>query len=470
MASNDKSRFAPYLHLSSAPLCIGSHSTEPLLSVGVADKQLAFARLDGLQFNDAHKTEQTVLTRKLPSNCLSTTFQEETTRPLLFAGIDGQIHVFDIEHSSPVRQLRLPKIHDNTGVEVTRLPTTLYSYDAHSVLVGDDNGGIHLYDVRVGSEGGSSDAVAGALEQGDYISALLRVEKYGTCAVLGSSGDGTVCAYDIRRLPKPRVKLQYATDQFHDDILSMGIVDCAHGDTLIVAGTLCGMLNLYNLRFLDVDADAGAVAHVDRFAGHPECVNSIVSFGTPDVVVTASSDGYVRVVDVVSKTLLGVLEYQSEVMDAGSDRENTDTRKKDGVKAKAKKRRKRKNDKSRWPIEAMTQLHGVETPTLALICHDAYVRFCDASALQDDDNDEFNENDENTDAQEVPNLETEGTKIEEKNGSDMPTGSDNNRKARKGLSMPREAFLEQKEKKGKRRKNKSDNSDPQTTNEFFDDL
>lgn len=458
------------VRLPSTPLCVSSHGTEALLALGLAEGGIAVAKVDGL-FSSRNEGSPSALvkndraeaitkaTHQVPSTCLTTAFQPGSTA--FFAGTEGTVHLFDIERPKPLHLFRLPPVRneDATGAErkEVRTPSTVYSYDSHTVVVGDDDGGIHLYDTRVTSNSSTSGCVAEALDQGDYISSLHRVERFGTCAILATSGDGTLCAYDVRRLPTARVKLQYAFDKFDDDILSLGIVECSNGEAIGVAGTLCGMLNLYNMNFMDVEADPDVVAHVDRFAGHPECVNSVLTCPAADIAVTASSDGFVRVVDVVSKTLIGVLDYCDKVGDSeetGGDRSDK------GSLADVKlRKRKRKKGSSRWPIEAMVHVNGASTPALALICHDEYVRFCDASPLTEED-------DEKDDEQREGDNDVEGNA-----GSANEEGEEDSlaiTEPKVTLSLPPEAELLKRNKRGKKKKKNGAN---ETTGQvFFADL
>lgn len=500
------------VRLSSTPLCVSSHGTEAVLALGLAQGGIAAIRVDGLfestlmaaippSADPSPVTTPTTVARnathQMPrgnASVMTLAFQSGPTTTF-FAGTEGIVHQFDMERTKPVREFALPPAHDRAGDEISgtdsesqglitgtcarnaqtltfrngrRVPSTIYSYDVHTFLVGDDDGGVHLYDVRVGKDSGPTGCVAEALEQADYISSLQRVEKYGTRAILATSGDGTLCAYDVRRLPTARVKLEYAFDKFDDDILSLGIVECSSGESIGVAGTLCGMLNLYNMQFMDVNADPDTVAHVDRFPGHPECVNSVLACPAKDVAVTASSDGFVRVVDVVSKTLLGVLNYRDNVTEADTDAnelKNSDNT----ANAKGTKRR-RNHQSSKWPIESMVHVNGAANLAFALICHDEYVRFCDGSALVDEDDDDDDDDGGgggNCDGDEDVGQGTKGN-----NEGCETTNDDDSREATSSkavLSMPPEAALVRRDKKGKKRKNNEDD-EKYSKNSFFEDL
>lgn len=282
--------------------------------------------------------------------------------------------LYDAHREHPLNTYCLPGQDEDSDVPST---SAFRCIDENVLIAGDDSGGIHLFDMRT-----DHGPVASVLEQGDYISAICPVDKFGTKALLAASGDGTLCAYDMRVPPMPRLRLQYASDSFNDDLLSLAVLDPA---PYAIAGTLSGALNIYNLRFLDTDCVSESAQHVDRFYGHPECVNSVISFGNDGVILTASSDGIIRVVDVLDKILVGVLpyEYDQDVPDPDSD----DTQQERTIRPVKKK-------KPSWPVEAMVSLQGVPKPRFALLGHDNFIRFCDGSTLVDEED----EVEEDTDA------------------------------------------------------------------------
>lgn len=384
------------------------------------------------------------ITHPLPTGCLASATHPSSSCPLFFAATKGAVHVFNPDRATAVHQYSVSPVDGEA-----RTGTTLCPLDENVLLVGDDTGAIHLFDIR--KPFSSVTALTSTLDQGDYISSMSHVDRFGTQAVLATSGDGTVCAYDIRNPPNARVKLQYATDAYNDDLLSLAILD---NTPLAVAGTLSGSLNLYNLHFLDVDADVEAAAHVDRFHGHPECVNAVLSCAHDDLVITASSDGFVRVLDVVNKTLLGVLDYRLGIQQDGEE-EGSNPR-----------NLKRNRADSRWPIESMVAIQATRAPTFALLCHDDFIRFCDGSALVDDDDDD--DDSEGGDGQVESRLPCEENSCQ--NDDDIDRSRPQNEKR---LSLPPEAELGRGSKRSaKKRKGKDHDttSGKRKSDGFFDDL
>lgn len=339
--------FLPPLTLPEPALSIATHSNTPALAVGLTCRGIILTDLADMRTrSDPFSAE---ISHDLANACRALSFI--TSDSFIAGTTEGKLHIFDASRRSFKQTFTLPTDSEQGDGDCSA--TTFYAIDENTVLVGDDAGGIHMLDLRQ-----RESPVASALEQGDYISQICPVEAFSTNAYLAASGDGTLCAYDMRFPPLGRVRLRYASDSFDDDLLSLAILP---ETSQAVAGTLSGALNLYNLRFLDKDGDAGCAAHVDRFYGHPECVNGVLAVGDGGVI-TASSDGIVRVVDIVRKSLVGVLEYDMATV--------------------ADKKRKKADG---WPVEAMLQIGGLDKPAFALMGHDENIRFCDGSALGEDD-------------------------------------------------------------------------------------
>jgi hypothetical protein len=92
----------------------------------------------------------------------------------------------------------------------------------------------------------------------------------------------------------------------------------------------------------------------DRFPGHPESVDALVAFDE-DTIITGSSDGALRIINILPNKLLGVLGEHEEDM----------------------------------PVERLA-LAG-DKSLLASMSHDACVKLWDMSILQDDDGDDEDE-------------------------------------------------------------------------------
>merc|ERR1711957_57023 len=95
--------------------------------------------------------------------------------------------------------------------------------------VGDDDGGVAVYDVR------KSDPVVRYKENEDFISDLVAGQDDNSWALCATSGDGTLAVYDIR---KKGTKGLHAMSDFQDDeYLSLSIV---RGGSRVVCGSQLG--------------------------------------------------------------------------------------------------------------------------------------------------------------------------------------------------------------------------------------
>ncbi|PXF46686.1 WD repeat-containing protein JIP5 [Gracilariopsis chorda] len=358
---------AKYLQLHEAPICLDAHPSQPLLLTAcstsgatVSDVKPIFSRQSPRKAAPRYKVEH---------SAAAASFFDASRFHL--ACTDASILTFDINKREPIATVTLSKAEQSDDC----VATTFRTVNENSFLVGDDTGGLHLYDVRT-SSAASQQALASCLEQADYVSAIEPVSAFEKDAFLVTSGDGTLCAYDLRFPPKPAVRLQYAFDSFQEDVLSLAILP---KHNLAVAGTLTGPLNIYDLRFMDDSYDPDSAAHVDRFYGHPEAVNVVMAWEEEeDIVLSASSDGIVRIIDIPNRKLVGVLEYAvHEEERRGTNDSLQDLRKR--------REGKKKRKEARWPVEHMVRVRGLGMPVLALLGHSAGIQFCEAGALVDGD-------------------------------------------------------------------------------------
>eukprot|EP00928_Gymnodinium_smaydae_P037290 TRINITY_DN25915_c0_g1_i1.p1 TRINITY_DN25915_c0_g1~~TRINITY_DN25915_c0_g1_i1.p1 ORF type:complete len:382 (+),score=56.29 TRINITY_DN25915_c0_g1_i1:55-1200(+) len=181
--------------------------------------------------------------------------------------------------------------------------------DGRRIALGDDDGGVAVYDVRAG--GKKATAVAEFSENSDFISDLaLGKDGYSLCA---TSGDGTLAVYDVRKTGTKG--LIAMSDFLEDEYLSCAII---RQGTKVVCGSQTGVLAIFTW------GDFGDMK--DRIPGHPMSVDAIVPFAE-DAVLTGSSDGHIRVVSVHSKkhgnSIVGLLaehgDYPIECLTLSAD-------------------------------------------------------------------------------------------------------------------------------------------------------
>lgn len=130
----------------------------------------------------------------------------------------------------------------------------------------------------------------------DFISDFLWLEDKRQ--LVATSGDGTLSVMDIR-VNKPEPFAQ-SEDQ-EDELLSIvGI----KGNTKFVVGTQLGILSIFN-------RNKGWGDCVDRIPGHPSSIDALCTL-TQDVIITGSSDGLIRAVQIFPTKFLGVLADHGE--------------------------------------------------------------------------------------------------------------------------------------------------------------
>ncbi|KAJ3529736.1 hypothetical protein NMY22_g8874 [Coprinellus aureogranulatus] len=138
----------------------------------------------------------------------------------------------------------------------------------------------------------------------DYISDFLWLPDKKQ--LVSTSGDGTLSVMDIRsKKPEP---IAHSEDQ-EDELLSIVAIK---GSTKILVGTQIGVISVFN-------RNKGWGDCVDRIPGHPLSVDALcnVPAGIDGVdyestVLTGSSDGYVRAVQILPTKLLGVVADHGE--------------------------------------------------------------------------------------------------------------------------------------------------------------
>ncbi|SPO23853.1 probable WD repeat-containing protein JIP5 [Ustilago trichophora] len=108
-----------------------------------------------------------------------------------------------------------------------------------------------------------------------------------------TSGDGSLSSIDLRS--SGPTSFEQSEDQ-EDELLSITSI---RSSSKLVVGTQLGILSLWT-------PSRGLLDHVDRVPGHPASVDTLVTLDS-ETVLTGSSDGLVRVVQILPSKLLGVI-------------------------------------------------------------------------------------------------------------------------------------------------------------------
>lgn len=132
------------------------------------------------------------------------------------------------------------------------------------------------------SDSSDTDSGAGAGPKGPSRSRLIV-----------TSGDSSLSSIDLRSSGPTSFEL--SQDQ-EDELLSITPI---RSSTKLVVGTQLGILSLWS-------PSRGLLDHVDRVPGHPASVDTLVTLDS-ETVLTGSSDGLVRVVQILPSKLLGVI-------------------------------------------------------------------------------------------------------------------------------------------------------------------
>lgn len=148
---------------------------------------------------------------------------------------------------------------------------------------GDEDGGLKFWDSR------QSNAIADLSPHTDYVSDMCMYDAEH--ALLSVSGDGTLVVTDIRTM---KIK-ETSEGDADDELLSVVVLK---GGRKIVCGTTSGVLNVWSWGYWNDCSD--------RFPGHPESVTSLLKYDE-DTMLTASSDGLIRVLSLQPNKMLGVL-------------------------------------------------------------------------------------------------------------------------------------------------------------------
>lgn len=250
-----------------------------------------------------------------------------------------------------------------------------------ALVTGDDVGNIRLWDTRIcGTENQNNNnpfdnlmkLPTGCIQHWkvnhDYITDF-ETNNDGT-TLFASSADGTLSVFDLKfvnrkntsrsvivkdidpnaapKLPSQQSKNKKSTwdthgytqsDNQEDELLSLVLLKKSQK---LLCGTQQGILTLFSY------GHWGDIS--DRFPGHPQSIDALLKVDE-DTVLTGSSDGLVRAVQLLPNALLGVL--------GGHDG---------------------------FPVEGLGWSAGRKM--VGSMSHDEYIRLWDASLLNEDDSDE----------------------------------------------------------------------------------
>ena len=255
-----------------------------------------------------------------------------------------------------------------------------------ALVSGDDGGTVRLWDTRIcgtrsnSNTGSSSNPFDNLMKlptgciqhwkvNHDYMTDFVSSDDGTT--LFASSADGTLSVYDIRfvnrkgtprSVTRPEIDPSAATtrtplsnsweksgytqsDNQEDELLSLVLLKKSQK---LLVGSQQGILSLFSYnQWADIS---------DRFPGHPQSIDALLKIDE-DTVLTGSSDGLVRAVQLLPNALLGVL--------GGHDG---------------------------FPVEGLGWSAGRKM--VGSISHGENIRLWDASLLNEDDGDDGEDEDE----------------------------------------------------------------------------
>ncbi|KAF8583453.1 WD40 repeat-like protein [Ramaria rubella] len=189
---------------------------------------------------------------------------------------DKAIHIIDTK-TGRLLETRLAA-HESAINRVTQLLPNMFA-------TGDDDGVVKLWDPRNPAQ------LREYKQHFDFVSDLLWLEDKRQ--LVATSGDGTLSVMDVRSSkPEP---IAQSEDQ-EDELLSIVPIK---GNTKFVVGTQLGILSIFN-------RSKGWGDCVDRIPGHPSSIDALCAL-TPDVILTGSSDGFIRAVEILPTKFLGII-------------------------------------------------------------------------------------------------------------------------------------------------------------------
>lgn len=149
---------------------------------------------------------------------------------------------------------------------------------------GDEVGCVKFWDIRQ-----QLHEVASVTPHEDYVTDMFPYDPQN--CLLTVSGDGTLANIDLRN---HKLKNRSETDA-DDELLSVTVIKSGRK---IVCGTTSGVLNVWSWGYWNDCSD--------RFPGHPDSVTCLLKMDE-DTILSASSDGLIRVLSVQPNKMLGIL-------------------------------------------------------------------------------------------------------------------------------------------------------------------
>ena len=367
---------------SAQPLGIAFHPSRDIIAAGLVDGTIELHDYSQLlntaqksSYGDYDEEDDTILssTAAHTTSCRSVLFSNTDDNLLISCGLDAALSGIHVDRACDLNAnskdsivWSIPNAHPNGhGIHrMFQLPTV--SPAGPLIATGDDEGVIRLWDTRLcdGSHNSKMGVASAAYPQlpsscvaewrnhTDFISGFTSTEDGTT--LLSTSGDCTLSIYDVRK-PGSNASSKPTAQSEHqeDELLSLTLLK---NGKKVLTGTQEGVLTVWSYgKWQD---------HCDRFPGHPQSIDAILKIDE-DTVITGSSDGLLRVVQILPDKLLGVV-----------------------------------GDHEGFPVEELR--FERDRRVIGSVSHDELIRLWDASFLNNDnDKDDDNVKDNDLDAMEL---------------------------------------------------------------------
>jgi hypothetical protein len=265
-------------------------------------------------------------------------------------------------------------------------PFRQYGDSGTSLLAtGDDNGGLRIWDERLGGGGGGGGGGSNKRPKGcvlewnehkDYVSGI-EYSAYGSAGgksggnntLLTTSADGSLGVYDLRMNKGAVADTTRTSDHQDDELLSLCVLKSGKK---VVCGTQTGTLAIFSW------GTWGDIS--DMFPGHPSSVDALLKVDE-NTLLTGSSDGLIRVVQLHPDKFLGILNEGADGRASGSS-DDPDSHGAHGG----------------YPVEQLK--YNSNKDVVGSISHDNFVRLWDARILKDDNNDDDDDDDDEEEEEE----------------------------------------------------------------------
>lgn len=246
-----------------------------LLACGLVDGSVRFYRCQTVEDLEHELMSSCQIHTKA---CRSISFSPDGST-LYTGSSDRSIGLYDVEQQRLIR--KHASMQENS---INRIAL----YGENLIIAGDDEGFVHCYDTRT-TKKQSPTLFQKFEESGDYISDILSApDKH---RLLTASGDGYLNVFDMRGKGKPWA----SSEPLEDDLLTLARV---RGGTRVVGGTRSGDMLVWSWENWGI--------HDVRFQGHPQSIDAMIEIDDK-TVLTASSDGLLRLVQIQPNRLIGVI-------------------------------------------------------------------------------------------------------------------------------------------------------------------